>query len=126
MKKRYAAELMFFYSRRMSGRSTQKKAICEKKIYSIFADTNDEAYELAIEKGRAEEFDFFDEPYDISYNFLGVLELISLDDEDDDVMWSSFEERFSPEARKNIFVPDKKDLKIFMPMSTKGKMKLLA
>ena len=125
MKQRYAAELMFFYDKKEDGKRIQKKYICERKIYLLLADQDEEAYKLAMAKGEGEEFSFFDDPYEIDYKFLGVSELISLEDEDEDVVWWGFEERLHPEKRKAELLPAKTDLRVFKIISNKGEMKLL-
>lgn len=125
VKIRYAAELFFEFKKVCCGDVIQKRRICEKKIVVFYAISNEEAFTLAKNRGKSEEYSFEYDGIEIFYSFLGVLELIDLNDEDEDVSWFSYMEKVEPSERIGDLIPTKDELSIFKKMSTKGKIKLL-
>lgn len=123
---RYAVELLFEFDKKFQGQAVQKKRICERKIIVFHADSDEDAYCESLKRGKDEEFSFIDDGYEVFYNCLGITELISLEDEDDDVVWWSFEEKLNPHKRKQDLIPSKEKLRLFKPFSGKKKIKLLS
>ncbi|MDH0142820.1 DUF4288 domain-containing protein [Aquipseudomonas alcaligenes] len=119
---RYAAEILFAF---INPESKAKKNICERKIAIFEANNPEDAYLKATEKGASEEFSFSDEGVTFQYLFLGVSELISLESEDGDIAWATYEERLTPLERIGKFIPPKSKLKAFNNFNKKGKIKLL-
>ncbi|MDG9926511.1 MULTISPECIES: hypothetical protein [unclassified Pseudomonas] len=119
---RYAASILFVFN---NLGSPSLKKICERKIFLISAKDAEGAYLSATLKGEAEEFSFSDGGDVVHYIFLGVSELISLENEDDDVVWAVYEEKLKPLERIEKIIPPKQRLKAFDTFNKKGKMKLL-
>ncbi len=121
--KRFAAMVLFVYDR---SDEIGGKKICERLVYIIRSKSNESAYQCALDRGERDEYYFYDGDYRVDYRFLGIVELIDIDSEEEDVVWCTFEERLNPFARKDVFIPRKSDLRVFNDSDGKGKIKLLS
>ena len=115
---------MIFYYETLKDADDPKPSIVEKKILTFKSNNDEEAYKEATSKGYDEQFSFSDDGIDYNYKFLGINELISLEGEDNDVVWWEYIEMIMPSDREKL-VPDRKRLRLFAPLSSKGKATLL-
>ena len=119
---KFAACLLFQYKTVTNGK-INKKRICEERIYHINAISTNKAYLKANKIGKDEEFSYQDGDKFISFEFIGIVDLIELSNFDDkNLVWSRFVEKLYPMERKEKVVPNKKKLTVFK--SNKKKIKL--
>jgi hypothetical protein len=122
LENRFAA-MMLFQFRVEKNNLINKKRICEERIYHIYCQNKDDALREALDIGKNEEFDYVDDDKKVFFEFVGILDIVELDEnEDSNVVWSRFVEKREPMERKNKIIPPKNKLSVFK--SNKGKLKL--
>ena len=119
---KFAACLLFQF-KTTTNEIINKKRICEERIYHIHATSSDKAYLKANQIGKEEEFSYNDEEKLIDFEFIGIIDLVALSDIDDEnLVWSRFQEKVYPMENKNKLIPKKEKLTVFK--SNKKKIKL--
>jgi len=119
---KFAVYLLFQFKTTSNG-VVNKKRICEERIYHIYEASADKAYLRANQIGKDEEFSYQDGDKFISFEFIGIVDLIELSNLDDNnLVWSRFVEKLFPMERKDKIIPNKEKLTVFK--SNKRKLKL--
>ena len=109
---KFAAYLLFQFKTVTNG-VVNKKRICEERIYHIYAVSANKAYLRANQIGKDEEFSYQDGDKVISFEFIGIIDLIELSDLDDNnIVWSRFVEKVFPMERKDKIIPNKEKLTV--------------
>ena len=124
-KDRYAAKLLFEFDKKLNGMSIQKKRVCEYRIFVLHAESDESAYSAFLTLGKKSELSYYHRDYEIFYNFIGIVELISLSYLDDNEVWYYFQEKLSPHKRASRLIPPKNQLALFKEISGRNnKIKL--
>jgi hypothetical protein len=111
--KKYAVLLLFQFKVIKNG-LINKKRVCEERIYHIQCENDDVAYIKSLELGKLEEFDYQDGLKKVSFEFIGVKDLIELENYDEEnLVWNRFIEKLQPMERKNKLIPNKNKLTVF-------------
>jgi len=119
---KFAAFLLFQF-KTTTNDIINKKRICEERIYNINTTSSEDAYLKANQIGKEEEFSYNDEEKLINFEFIGIVDLIELSDIDDEnLVWSRFQEKVNPMERKSKLIPKKEKLTVFK--TNKRKLKL--
>ena len=119
---KFAAFLLFQF-KTTTNDIINKKRICEERIYNINTTSSEDAYLKANQIGKEEEFSYNDEEKLINFEFIGIVDLIELSDIDDEnLVWSRFQEKVNPMERKSKLIPKKENLTVFK--TNKRKLKL--
>jgi len=117
------ASFMLFQFKTVANGLVNKKRICEERIYHIYASSADKAYSKANQIGKEEEFSYKDGDKLISFEFIGIIDLIELSClEDKNLIWSRFVEKLYPMERKDKIIPEKDKLTVFNSNSKKLKL----
>ncbi len=106
----YACTLLFQFRK---NNSEKKKMLCEERIFKVFATSEEDAYQKSLEIGKREELEFDYGTYIEYYEFVGILELVELSIENDDEIWHSYKNLYTPMKRKNKIIPMKDKLGAF-------------
>lgn len=108
---RYAAKLLFQFQVAVTG-DPGKRRLCEERIINFRARSPREALRLAKRRGKLGEHAYRNSVGNkVSFQFVGVLDLISLPtDSDAEEVWYDIRERLLPMERRARIVPDERDL----------------
>lgn len=108
---RYASKLLFQF-RVVTGRTANKRRLCEERIIVLDAVSAREALTKAKRAGRAAEHRFSNESGGtVHFEFVGVLDLLQLGDEcEQNEVWYELRELLKPMERKKTLVPPESKL----------------
>lgn len=110
--RRFAAKLLFQF-RVQKGRGSNRRRVCEERIISIQARSEKVALRLAKRTGEAEQLSYPDGVKTVFLEFVGVLQLIELDNSKPEEVWWEFVERLNPWERRKKLVPPENKLAAF-------------
>lgn len=111
--RKYAALMLFQFRTEKSG-SSNKKRVCEERIIIFEGASAEECYQMAMNRGRDEEFSYEDGGVEIFFEFIGVAEFIELDIGEPDEVWSRFVEKLKPMENIKKLIPPKDGLSAFI------------
>jgi hypothetical protein len=108
---RYAAKLLFQF-RVVTNGSANKRRLCEERIVVVRAQAAREALALAKDIGRKAQHSYMNsENGKVSFQFVGVLDLLHLGPEcEDNEVWYDITERLQPMERRRKIVPPESSL----------------
>jgi hypothetical protein len=108
---RYAAKLLFQF-RVVVGGDSGKRRLCEERIVVLDSDTAADALAKAKRRGKQGEHRYKnDQGNTVHFEFVGILELISLDPEcEQDEVWYDLVERLLPAERRSVLIPPESKL----------------
>ena len=109
--KRYAAKLLFQFHVAVTGDSG-KRRICEERIINFQARSSREALRSTKLRGRRSEYAYTNtDGQKVSFEFIGVLDLMSLGVERDaETVWYDVRTRSLPKKRQAGTVPSDSEL----------------
>ncbi len=111
---RYAAWILFQFRVEENGISN-KRRICEEKIYHIKAQNPNDAYNKGVKIGKEEEFCYEEQSKIVYYEFIGIIDLIELFEiEDKNVVWDRFIEKIQPMENRDKIIPPPKSSWVFL------------
>lgn len=104
---RYAAKLLFQFHVAVRGEPA-KRRLCEERIINFNARSSREALRVAKRKGKRGEYAYKNtDGNKVSFQFVGVLDLMSLGAEcDAEEVWYDIRDRLLPMERRDRIVPD--------------------
>jgi len=109
----YSAKLLFQFTRATRA-ATKRRVLCEERIVAFKARNATAALARAKRLGRAAEHRYFAaDRQSVSFQFLGVMELLDLVAADSGEVWYELIERVEPERRRARFVPPARTLQAF-------------
>ncbi|MEE8575224.1 MAG: DUF4288 domain-containing protein, partial [Thermodesulfobacteriota bacterium] len=116
--KKYAVKLLFQY-KSLNDKGPSKRRMCEKRIKIIYASSARVALNKAKRYAKRSEFNclneddsvsdvfFYSTGSKVSFQFVGIVDLIRLDQKfTDDVLWSETKRYLTPMERKDKLIPD--------------------
>ncbi len=108
---RYAAKLLFQFHVAVKG-DPGKRRLCEERIINFNARSPREALRVAKLRGKRGEHAYKNtDGNKVSFQFVGVLDLMSLGIEcDEDEVWYDIRERMLPMERRARIVPNDREL----------------
>ena len=121
--KSYSCKLLFQWNPYRDGKEYRKRRVCEERIYTYVASTSDEALAKAQKIGEEGCFDHQIEDGQVYFQFVGIIDLIELIDNDEDSeVWYEIVERRVKDGELDHLIPQKEELALF---KTKYKKKLI-
>jgi hypothetical protein len=115
----FSAKLLFQF-RVVSGRTSNRRRVCEERIVTFRARSSEEAWQTANSLGRADHFKYQnDTGGTVHFEFVGIMELLHLGAERSGSaeVWYDIVERLDPSERKAALVPRKQALQAFAGVS---------
>lgn len=117
--KKFAAKLLWQF-RSQKNETSKKMRVVEEQII-VFSSVNaDKAYIKAQKHGESSQYvSVLDSrrKIDVHYEFIGVVDLIELDDWDDDEaiqeVWSELSDKLTPMERRDKLIPPKEKVRVF-------------
>lgn len=107
---RYAAKLLFQFHVAVKG-DAGKRRLCEERIINFDARSPADALRSAKRRGKRAEYAYENSDGNkVSFQFIGVLDLRCLDDDDAEEVWYDIKERRLPMERRARTVPRDADL----------------
>lgn len=108
---RYAAKLIFQFRVNIDGDSG-KRRLCEERIINFNARSAHDALNKAKRRGKKAENSYKNSDGNrVSFEFVGVMDLMSLGVEADaDVVWYEIRQRMMPMERRRKILPRDRDL----------------
>jgi hypothetical protein len=108
--KRYAAKLLFQFHVAVNG-EPGKRRLCEERIINFKARSPREALRLAKGRGKRGEHEYKNtDGNKVSFQFVGVLDLMSLVECEAEEVWYDTRERLLPMERRTQIVPSERAL----------------
>lgn len=112
---RFFAKLLFQFRKTKKGKE-QKRRLCEERIITILAKSDEDAYKKAVAYGKKSAFIDDRGHFRASFEFIGILDMDSLFDKEggdiEEVYWNIIE-MVEPMERKDKIVPPKNKLPLF-------------
>lgn len=123
----YAAKLLFQWNPIIDGKQRVKR-VCQECIFTFEARGDKSALAKAKQIGKSQNaMDLFGS-VQVSYEFVGVLELICLmidDKEDDQESWYEIIERHTRNGSLKHLIPEENDLYVFKNINPRGRLKVI-
>jgi len=118
----YSCKLLFQWNPCRDGEEYRKRRVCEERIYTYMANTPEEALAKAKKSGNDGCFDHEVEDGHVYFQFVGVLEIIGLIDNDKgSEVWYEIVERVVQDEKLDHLIPQEEELVLFR----KNKKKLM-
>ena len=111
---KYSCKLLFQWNPSKDGKEYRKRRVCEERIYTYNAKTSEEALVKAKKLGDEGCFSQETEVGYVDFQFVGILDLIQLiDDDDDSEVWYEIVERNIKEGKLTHLIPQEEELALF-------------